>query len=140
MEPERARGEMPVSCCMRSRHLFLPLVALSLSLATPGQRLSAQNARYVLTSVEQNIDVGNWQIGGRETGVAPGVARWRAASSIVVAQWYIILGDRNRTAGTARGTGKGMNGEPHPELDDKLCRTGGSNTTGGACRRLKHGG
>jgi hypothetical protein len=39
---------------MRSRHLFLPLVALSLSLATPGQRLSAQNARYVLTSVEQN--------------------------------------------------------------------------------------
>jgi hypothetical protein len=36
--------------------------------------LSAQGARYVLTSVEQNIDVGDWQIGARETGVAPDVS------------------------------------------------------------------
>jgi hypothetical protein len=31
----------------------------------------ARNARHVLTSVEQNIEVGDWQIASREAGVAP---------------------------------------------------------------------
>jgi hypothetical protein len=53
--------------------LFLPLFFVMLSVAPHNQPLAAQSARYVLTSVEQNIDVGNWQIGGRETGVAPDV-------------------------------------------------------------------
>ncbi len=51
---------------------LLSLFVVTLSLATPA-RLSAQVGRYVLSSVEQNIDVGTWQIGGRETGVAPDV-------------------------------------------------------------------
>ncbi|HEY7059295.1 MAG TPA: hypothetical protein VH458_22330, partial [Vicinamibacterales bacterium] len=42
-------------------------------LAPPQARLSAQPARYVLTSAEHNVDVGDWQIGGRETGIAPDV-------------------------------------------------------------------
>jgi hypothetical protein len=42
-------------------------------LASAGQHPSAQSGRYVLTSVEQNIDLGDWQIGPRETGVATGV-------------------------------------------------------------------
>lgn len=54
---------------------LLPVLAVSLILAPPDARLSAQPTRYVLTSVDQNIDVGDWQIGGRETGVAAGV-RW----------------------------------------------------------------
>ena len=58
---------------MRCIHLLLPAFVVALSLAIPDQPLSAQAARYLLTSVEQNIDVGNWQIGGRETAVAPGV-------------------------------------------------------------------
>ena len=57
---------------MRCHHL-LPVLAVGLILAMPDARLSAQAARYVLTSVEQNIDVGDWQVGGRETGIAPGV-------------------------------------------------------------------
>jgi hypothetical protein len=57
---------------MRCHHL-LAVSVLTLSLTTPDEPLSAQSVRYVLTSVEQNIDVGNWQIGGRETAVAPGV-------------------------------------------------------------------
>jgi hypothetical protein len=52
--------------------LFL-LIVVSLTLAMPGEPARAQSARYVLTSVEQNIDVESWQIGARETGVAPGV-------------------------------------------------------------------
>jgi hypothetical protein len=54
-------------------YLLLPGIAISVILATPNTRLSAQAARYVLTSVEQNIDVGDWQIGARETGIAPDV-------------------------------------------------------------------
>lgn len=54
-------------------HLLLLLFVVTLSLATPDEPLSAQRARHVLTSVEQNIDVGNWQIDGRETAVAAGV-------------------------------------------------------------------
>ena len=52
--------------------LFL-LIAVALSLALPGGQARAPSARYVLTSVEQNIDAGNWQITARETGVAPDV-------------------------------------------------------------------
>ena len=57
---------------MRCSHLLLSLSVVTLSVLTP-TRLSAQASRYVLSSVEQNIDVGNWQIGGRETMVAPDV-------------------------------------------------------------------
>ena len=39
----------------------------------PDEPVSAQSGRYVLTSVEQNIDVGDWEIGARETAVAPDV-------------------------------------------------------------------
>lgn len=66
-------GSKLVSCRMRCTHLLLPLVVVTVSLAAPDEPRSAQGARYVLTSVEQNIDVGNWQISGRETAVAPGV-------------------------------------------------------------------
>ncbi len=74
MSTRDANGSKLVSCRMRCPYL-LPVLAVSLILATPDARLSAQAARYVLTSVDQNIDVGDWQIGGRETGIAPDV-RW----------------------------------------------------------------
>jgi hypothetical protein len=57
---------------MRCHRLF-PVLAVTLILAPPHARLSAQAARYVLTSAEHNVDVGDWQIGGRETGIAPDV-------------------------------------------------------------------
>jgi hypothetical protein len=53
--------------------MILPLFVGAVSFAMPDDTLSAQGARYVLTSVEQNIDVGDWQIGGRDTGIAPEV-------------------------------------------------------------------
>ena len=53
--------------------ILLLLLVFALSLTLPGEPARAQSARYLLTSVEQNVDVGNWQIGSRETGVAPGV-------------------------------------------------------------------
>jgi hypothetical protein len=59
---------------MRCHH-FLPVLAVSLILAPPHARLSAQAARYVLISAEHNIDVGDWQIDARETGIAPD-AKW----------------------------------------------------------------
>ena len=65
---------------MRTLHMILLLVASSIGTSSApvssqtGTPTAAQNARHVLTSVAQNIDVGNWQIGPRETGVAPGVA------------------------------------------------------------------
>jgi hypothetical protein len=55
-----------------NRLLSLP-VLIALGLATPGPQLEAQARRSVLLSVEQNIDVGDWQIGARETAVAPDV-------------------------------------------------------------------
>ena len=58
---------------MRCTHLLIPLFLVTLNLTAPDERLSAQGARYVLTSVDGNIDVGNWQIGARDTGVAPDV-------------------------------------------------------------------
>jgi hypothetical protein len=54
--------------------LLLPVAVVTLILAMAGQPASTQSARYVLTSVEQNIDVGDWQISARDTGVAPHVA------------------------------------------------------------------
>ena len=53
--------------------LLFPLLVVTMSIAMPNEPLSAQGNRYVLMSVEQNIDVGDWQIGPRETGVASGV-------------------------------------------------------------------
>ena len=58
---------------VKSQHILLSLIVLTLTLALPAEQAPAQSARYVLTSVEQNIDVGDWQITARETGVAPGV-------------------------------------------------------------------
>ena len=58
---------------MRITHLFLLLLVVTLTGTAPAERLSAQGGRYLLTSVEQNIDVGDWQIGPRETSVAPAV-------------------------------------------------------------------
>jgi hypothetical protein len=58
---------------MRWTRMILPLFVGAVSFAMPDDTLSAQGARYVLTSVEQNIDVGDWQIGGRDTGIAPEV-------------------------------------------------------------------
>jgi Domain of unknown function (DUF4432) len=65
-----------VSCRMRSTHHGLQVVTVfvaTLSVVTPNEPQAAQGSRYLLTSVEQNIDVGDWQIDGRETGIAPGV-------------------------------------------------------------------
>jgi Domain of unknown function (DUF4432) len=53
--------------------LFLPLIVAILFLAMPGELARAQGDRYVLTSAGQNIDIGNWQVTARETGVAPDV-------------------------------------------------------------------
>ena len=51
------------------RRLVLFIVAFVVAMpASPGR---AQSRRYVLTSVEQNIDVENWQITAREAGIAP---------------------------------------------------------------------
>lgn len=58
---------------MRGSHLLLPLFLVPLTLSTANEPPTAQGARYVLTSVDQNIDVGNWEIGGRETSIAPDV-------------------------------------------------------------------
>jgi len=61
--------------------LFLLLLVATLTIETPDNTLRAQNNRHVLTSVTQNIDVGDWRIDARKTGVAPGVPwsvrRWR---------------------------------------------------------------
>ena len=61
-----------MSCRMR---IILPSSAfmVTLSIAMTGAPARGQSAHYVLTSVERNIDVGDWQITARETGVAPRV-------------------------------------------------------------------
>ena len=57
----------------------VPIVAVILTLiieantSLPNGLPTAQGTRYVLTSADQNIDVGNWEIGGRETSIAPDV-------------------------------------------------------------------
>jgi hypothetical protein len=53
--------------------LFPALVVVVLTLAMAGEPTSTQSARYVLTSVEQNIDLKEWQISARDIGVAPDV-------------------------------------------------------------------
>ena len=55
------------------RFLFTLFLGI-LNPAAPDGLPSPQGNRYVLTSVEQNVDVGNWQIGARETGIAADVA------------------------------------------------------------------
>ena len=55
---------------MRCQHLVLPILVAILGIEMRDETIRAQSARHVLTSVEQNIDVGDWQITGRETGVA----------------------------------------------------------------------
>jgi hypothetical protein len=55
---------------MRCQHLVLPILVAILGTEMRDETIRAQSARHVLTSVEQNIDVGDWQITGRETGVA----------------------------------------------------------------------
>ena len=53
--------------------LLLLAFAVTLSLAPTPEPLLAQGARYVLTSAEQNVDVGDWKIDGRGTAIAPHV-------------------------------------------------------------------
>jgi hypothetical protein len=53
--------------------ILLSLIAISLTIATSSEQASPESARYVLTSVEQNIDLGDWKISARDTGVAPDV-------------------------------------------------------------------
>ena len=55
---------------MRCQHLVLPILVAILGIEMRDETIRAQSARHVLTSVVQNIDVGDWQITGRETGVA----------------------------------------------------------------------
>ena len=54
--------------------LLLTLLVVSFAIAMPGERVVAQSTRYVLTSVEQNIDLDTWQISARDNGVAPDIA------------------------------------------------------------------
>ena len=53
--------------------LLLSLFVVTLTVAVAGNPSAAQSARYVLTNVEQNIDLENWQLTARDTGVAPEV-------------------------------------------------------------------
>lgn len=52
--------------------VVFPLLIVVVIAGTVGQKPAAQSTRYVLTSVEQNIDLETWQISGRETGIASG--------------------------------------------------------------------
>ena len=49
------------------------LVVVALVVAMPGGQTRAQSGRYVLTSVEKNIDVENWHVSARDTGVASSI-------------------------------------------------------------------
>ena len=55
---------------MRCQHLFLPILVATLGIDMRDETIGAQSARHVLTSVEQNIDVRDWQITGSRSGVA----------------------------------------------------------------------
>ncbi len=57
---------------MRMR-LLLSLFVITLTIMMAGTRSAAQSGRYVLTNVEQNVELENFQITGRDTGVAPEV-------------------------------------------------------------------
>jgi hypothetical protein len=55
-------------------HGLTPLcLAAAALVALPSQEIAAQGARHVLTSVEQNVDVADWRLMGRDAGVAPDV-------------------------------------------------------------------
>jgi hypothetical protein len=60
---------------MRCRHLCFTVLLgmLMLALELRNDVVRAQGARHVLTSVERNVDVGDWQITSRQAGVAPDV-------------------------------------------------------------------
>ena len=49
------------------------LLIITLTLVIPGNPARAQSTRYVLTSAEQNVDVEDWKITARDTGVAADV-------------------------------------------------------------------
>jgi galactose mutarotase-like enzyme len=53
--------------------LLSTLFIVTLVIVLPGNPARAQNARYVLTSAEQNIDLETWQITARDTGIAPDI-------------------------------------------------------------------
>ena len=53
--------------------LLLSVMAI-VATAMPGKAALAQGGRYVLTSADQNIDLENWQITGRDTGVASDIS------------------------------------------------------------------
>jgi Domain of unknown function (DUF4432) len=53
--------------------LLFPLFVVTLIIAMPDEPASGQSTRYVLTSVERNIDPQDWQITAHDTGVAPDV-------------------------------------------------------------------
>lgn len=61
-----------VAGCFNMR-LFLSLILATLAIIIPGNPAAAQSVRHVLTSVEQNIDLENWQITARDTGVSPDI-------------------------------------------------------------------
>ena len=54
--------------------LLLSLIAIPLTIAMSSEPAAPmQSARHVLTSVERNIDVGDWQISARDTGATPDI-------------------------------------------------------------------
>jgi hypothetical protein len=53
--------------------LVLSLILATLTVTVPANPAAAQSARHVLTSVEQNIDLENWQITARDTGISPAI-------------------------------------------------------------------
>ena len=69
-----------VASRFRMRFL-LSLFAAFQIIAIAGNTAVAQSGRYVLTSVDQNIDVEDWQITARDTGVSPDVPWSRSANS-----------------------------------------------------------
>jgi hypothetical protein len=53
--------------------LLLSVMAI-VATAMPGKAALDQGGRYVLTSADQNIDLENWQITGRDTGIASDIS------------------------------------------------------------------
>ena len=47
------------------------LLVATLTITMPAMPASAQSSRYVLTSVEQTVDVGNWQITAPHRSIVP---------------------------------------------------------------------
>ena len=57
---------------MRYSHCLTAILA-SLAILTPDAQEAAPGVRHVLASVAQNVDVGDWQITARDTGIAADV-------------------------------------------------------------------